>query len=444
VSSRTIDGLRFGAGVEGTFEPKSGRDTLKITRHFSEERYREDFRLAAELGLRELRYPMPWHVVERTRGHYDWTTLDAILQAADQYPEISIIADPMHHTSFPRWLEGGFLNSEFPDAYVRFVSELTRRYSFETLTPFNEPTCTLDFCGYRGFWYPYTSGDRSYVTVVRHAARATAGAIHAFRQIRATGSVLHVDTFQRHAALDTESEKLAHHLNERRFLFEELLIGRVDRHHPLYRYLIENGFPLSDLEWHHRNPVVIDERGGNYYPLNEEELLNGRTAFAPSRHPVGLAGVVKEYADRLPYPLGLTETNIQGTPYDRISWLKYVLSEVEKSNAAGLRLHRFSWYPLFDCAGWNSLLQGARWKRDPQGIYSCDRSWNRCATPFTEIYRSVVSGMRAAEIPAYRFTARHAATLGPLQQQIKWDWIPQPRRVAEPRRRLMRSMEKVA
>ena len=67
----------------------------------------------------------------------------------------------------------------------------------------------------------------------------------------------------------------------------------------------------------------------------------------------------------------MTETNIQGTVRDRISWLKYMLNQCEKLQSEGVPLRRFGWYPLFDCAGWSSLLQGKRWKRDPQGIFTC-------------------------------------------------------------------------
>jgi len=246
-----------------------------------------------------------------------------------------------------------------------------------------------------------------------------------FRSVRSDAYILHVDTFERHAALDRESEERTRFLNERRFLFEELLIGRVDELHPLRGYLLRHGFPPDDLAWHLAHPVHIDERGGNYYPLSEEELLHGATYAAPSRNPVGLARLVHEYSARLPYPLSLTETNIQGTARDRISWLKYMLEQAEQLAENGLVLRRFAWYPLFDCAGWNSLLQGKRWKRDPQGIFHCDGGWERQPTEFSEIYAAITAGMRSTDIPAYAFTERHDHVLGPLKQQMNWTWIDQ-------------------
>jgi hypothetical protein len=411
-------------GIEGTLEPASGRDTLRATGHFRNAQWSRDFKLVRRLGVAEVRYPIPWHRIERERGRYRWGLLERILASATQEHGLSIVADPLHHTSYPPWLEGGFLNPAFATAYAAFVDAFAERFpAVTTLTPFNEPTCTLDFCGLRGFWHPYATGEPAYVTMLRHTARAAAEAVHRFRKRHREAYILHVDTFQRHTAIDNASQNRARFLNERRFLFEELITGRVDAHHPLFDYLRKHGFSNKELFWHETHPVRIDERGGNYYPLNEEELLNGQTHHAPSRSPAGFGQLVREYAARLPYPLSLTETNIQGTVRDRISWLKYMLEEAENLQASGFNLRRFAWYPLFDCAGWNSLLQGKRWKRDPQGIFTCDEHWSRQSNEFARIYRAVSQGLRSDGIPSYAFTPRHDRTLAALKSHMPWKWI---------------------
>lgn len=425
--SNVPTGPRVSIGIEGTFEPATGRDTLTPTGHFKPGNSARDFALVRQLGLAEVRYPIPWHHIERERGRYAWRRLDRLIGTAHHEYGLSIIADPLHHTSYPRWLERGFLNPAFASAYVDFVEAFAERYPMvRVLTPFNEPTCTLDFCGYRGLWTPYATGDHSYVTMLRHTARATAEVIHRARRRHADTYILHVDTFQRHTALDALSEPRARFLNERRYLFEELLTGRVSLTHPLHQYLLHNGFPRRELEWHEEHPARIDERGGNYYPLNEEELLNGKTQHAPSLHPLGFAGVVTEYARRLEYPLSLTETNIQGSVRDRISWLKYMLEQAELLQASGISLRRFAWYPLFDCSGWNTLLQGKRWKRDPQGVFGCDSKWRRMATEFSSVYREVAAGLKSRELPAYDFSHVHASTLRGLRPQMNWNWLDAP------------------
>ena len=412
-------------GIEGTLEPVSGRDTLTASGHFSSGQWRRDLRLVGDLGLREVRYPIPWHHIEREPDRFVWGPLDRIVNAACWEHGLTLVADPLHHTSYPRWLHAGFLDPRFTAAYVRFVTAFARRYpEVRVFTPFNEPTCTLDFCGLRGFWHPYAADERAYVTMLRNTARATAEVIRQLRHMHRDVYILHVDTFQHNAAIDAESRQRAWFLNERRFLFEELVTGKVSSGHPLWDYLVCHGFGTSDLDWHLEHPQRLDERGGNYYPLNEEQLLRGATHRAPSADPLGFAGVVEHYARRLAYPLSLTETNIQGHVRDRISWLKYMLEQAERLQAEGITLRRFAWYPLFDCAGWGSLLQAPQWSRDPQGIYSCDADWQRMPTEFSRIYRAVAAGMPSSDIPAYALTARHEHTLRPLTRNLGWNWVP--------------------
>lgn len=417
----------FSIGIEGTFEPVSQQDTLRVTGHFDGAQWREDLALVRKLGLEEVRYPIPWHQVERRQGEYDWANLDAILAYSIGDQRLRIIADPLHHTSYPSWLEGGFLDPRFVERYVSFVRAFARRYPAVTFfTPFNEPTCTLDFCGYRGLWHPHKNGDASYVAMLRNTARAYGEIVQLLREIHPGAYILHVDTFEHHASLDRASEARAAFLNERRFLFDELVMGYVTRDHPLYSYLRENGFSLRDLEWHVDHPARINERGGNYYPLNEEQLLEGRTHHAPSHDARGLADVATDYAHRLPCPLSMTETNIQGTVADRISWLKYIMSQVEILGELGIPMRRFAWYPLFDCAGWNSLLQDPTWKRDPQGIFTCGPSWEREWTEFASAYAHLNGGATSADLPAYRFSSRHDHTLRSLKKQMIWAWQEAP------------------
>lgn len=416
--------MRVSIGIEGTYEPVSGRDTLRATGHYRRSRLAADFQLVRRLGVDEVRYPIPWQRVEARRGVYDWSFVDRAMDAAAQ-AGVQVIADPLHHTSYPRWLRDGWADDAFPDRYLHYVEEIAQRYPYiKQYTPVNEPTCTLDFCGNRGFWHPYGRGERSYVRMLQQTARAAARVIRRLRAHDPQIYILQVDTFQHHAALDEASRARAEFLNHRRFLFDELILGRVGPSHPLFPYLLEHGFDQRQLEWHQGNPAPYDERGGNYYPLNEEQLADGKTHHAPSQAPRGLAALMGDYAERLMMPLSMTETNIQGTVRDRISWLKYMLEQCERAEAAGIPLRRFAWYPLFDCCGWNSLLQGKRWTRDPQGLFSCGRTWERQETELSRLYAEVAAGKPSAELPAYRFTARHDRTLAGLKPH-DWDWVDQ-------------------
>ncbi len=412
-----------GIGIEGTHAPFQNRDTLEVTGHYTQ--WWKDFALVKDLGIREFRYPIPWDKIEPKRGRRDWALMDGILHYIYDELGLSIIADTLHHT-LPTRFVGGFLDPRMMDEYPDFVAEFAQRYPFvKKYVPFNEPTATLDFCGYRGWWQPHLTGDKWYVFMLRHAARAAAEAAHRVRQITPDAQIIHVDTAEHHAALDEASEPRAHFLNERRFLFDELLLGKVGEGHSLYSYLRQHDYEPEMLEWHQANPIKIDIRGVNYYKLNEEQLLNGETHNAPSRNPRGFAEVAYDYYERLGLPLRMTETNIQGYVTDRISWLKYMRGQYEllrerlpKGYARG-----FDWYPLFDCKGWFVLLQEGDWPWDPQGIYWCSDDNARHASDLSHWYRHLVTGGLAADLPAYAFQPGIQKELAGFLPQMQWDWI---------------------
>ena len=58
--------------MECSFLPHLNVDQFQWTQH---NRYwREDFQLARhELGIRHLRYALPWHAIEPQRGTFDWS-----------------------------------------------------------------------------------------------------------------------------------------------------------------------------------------------------------------------------------------------------------------------------------------------------------------------------------------------------------------------------------
>jgi hypothetical protein len=83
-------------GFEGTKIHGSGKDVLGTTRHI--ERWQQGLGLPHDSGIRTLRYPIPWHRIERKPGELDFRWLDGpmcYLCRNGMRP----VADPMHHTS---------------------------------------------------------------------------------------------------------------------------------------------------------------------------------------------------------------------------------------------------------------------------------------------------------------------------------------------------------
>src|SRR5687768_9475956 len=117
--------MKYLSGFESTHIFGSGQDVLQLTKHT--ELYQEDLKLAKLVGLDAMRYSAPWHSIEKIKGVYNWDWMDRALLSMRKLG-IQPILDPLHHTSFPQWLKGGFANPEFVESYLRFVTAIAERY----------------------------------------------------------------------------------------------------------------------------------------------------------------------------------------------------------------------------------------------------------------------------------------------------------------------------
>lgn len=318
------------------------------------------------------------------------------------------ILDPLHHVSFPDWLGDGFLHPQFPELYVRFLEEVVRRYDWvDRYTVVNEPLPTSVLCGLTGQWYPNRQSETDFVAIAKNVARAICLGSAAIRQLNPRATFYHVDSCEHHRALDEKSQAWVQHANRRRFLFHDLILGRIDREHPLLPYLREHGFGDEDLQWFQAHASGIDVVGLDYYAHSEIEWRwNAETDSPmidfPCKEPLGFCAVARHYVERYDLPILLSETNVGGSVTDRLTWLKFMEAEAEKL-ARICDFRGFCWFPSMDATDWDSLCTVANRCLSPMGIWSlaedCQR---RHGSELSEWYRRLARGeCTSADLPAY-------------------------------------------
>ena len=141
----------WATGIEDTFVPQTERageqvlDEYALTNHYLY--WREDLDRAASLGIRAMRYGIPWYRVEPSPGHFDWEWLDRVIEYSAT-KNITLIADLMHYGT-PLWLANQFLNTSYPARVANYAAQFAHRYKsiVSHYTPLNEPLITMDFCG---------------------------------------------------------------------------------------------------------------------------------------------------------------------------------------------------------------------------------------------------------------------------------------------------------
>src|SRR4051794_11417046 len=232
---------------ESTKLSGSGTDILGTTRHI--ECWEADLQLLRSASITQLRYSVPWHRIECEPGTYDFTWLDgpmAYMQAIGMTP----VLDPLHHISYPDWLDRGFADPDFPRAYERFVTKVAERYPWvNCYTVFNEPLPTTLFCGFTGWWHPYQASDDCFVRMALNVARAICLSSATLRKSNSQTKFVHVETCETHRSIDNKSEEWTRFANARRFLMHDLILGQVNREHELYGYLRQHGFTEDHMHW---------------------------------------------------------------------------------------------------------------------------------------------------------------------------------------------------
>src|SRR5438128_12689542 len=102
IESLPIKQFVWGAGIECSFLPHIGVDQFDWTQH--NRFWRDDLKRAREeLGISHLRYALPWHKLEPSPGHFDFSYADERIEECDRLG-ITLLMDVMHFGT-PLWLK---------------------------------------------------------------------------------------------------------------------------------------------------------------------------------------------------------------------------------------------------------------------------------------------------------------------------------------------------
>jgi beta-glucosidase/6-phospho-beta-glucosidase/beta-galactosidase/glycosyltransferase involved in cell wall biosynthesis len=372
-------------------------DQFEWTQH--DQCWKDDFRRAREeLGLDALRYALPWHKIEMESGRYDWAAADERVQFASEI-KLDLYLDVMHFGT-PLWLRQAAGDPEFPEALERFAGALVERYrgSVRHWCPCNEPLILALFSGDFGFWPPHSRKWTGYMPVLSRVMQATSRAMRAIRRADPEAKVILCDNVEhfkcRGAALREEVARR----NLRRFLAMDLLLGRVDRRHPLFEWVTGYGLSELDLDWFAAHPQTPDVLGIDYYPNSEWQLESSTQGIQQRRceTPVGLFGIARAYYQRYGLPMMLTETSADGHAINREIWLEQTVDDCRRLREEGIPMLGYFWWPMIDQIDWDGALTHRIGKIHDVGVFNLKRDEAGCltrqATPLVEQFSRIVRG----------------------------------------------------
>ncbi len=346
-------------------------DELETTQHYA--RWREDVQLTHDLGIRFLRYGVPYHRVNTGSGHYDWSFMDEVLAEMQRF-HIEPLID-LCHFGMPDWLGNSFQNPDFPPAFAAYAKAFAQRYPWVTLyTPVNEIFVCAKFSGLFGWWNEQEATDRAFLTATRHMAAATLLAMREILAIQPQAIFIQSESSEyTHSNCGCpEGHKRVEWENAVRFLALDLLYGH-EVQAPIHAWLMDNGMSHAEYSWFMNQNLHARCIMGNDYYVTNERILQHDGAVAQVGEVFGWYLVTREYYERYHKPVMHTETN-RVEADDSVAWLWKQWQNVLRMRAEGIPVLGFTWYSLTHQVDWDTALREPNGNVNALGLYDLDRN----------------------------------------------------------------------
>lgn len=377
----------FATGIECSYPViRNGSyrvDELQSTRHY--QHWREDLLLTSDLGIRVLRYGVPYYRVNTNPGVYDWSFLDEVL-AEMRLLRIEPILD-LCHFGMPSWLGNSFQNQEFPQAFAIYARAVAERYPWVRLyTPINEMYVCAKFSAQEGWWNEQEKSERAYVTATRNLAKASRLAMSEIAKVKPDAVFIQSEASEQiHTVCGcAENRKRVDWENQLRFLSLDLLYGhhvRTDVH----TCLMDHGMSQEEYRWFMNDGLESRCVMGNDYYAGNERILQHDGSVTNQGEIFGWYLVTRQYYERYRKPIMHTETNNSGSG-DAVEWLWKQWQNVLYARAEGIPVLGFTWFSLTDQVDWDTQLREANGTVNAWGLYDLDRK----IRPVGEAYRQLI------------------------------------------------------
>lgn len=364
------------AGMECSFNRIGDEflDQLQLSGHYDRP---DDIGRFAALGIKALHYPILWELHQPKKEmsiEWDWTKsqLDKI-----QSHSITPIVGLLHHGSGPAFTH--LLDKDFAEGLSAFAKKVAARFPWLThYKPINEPLTTARFSGLYGLWHPHAKEDRLFAEILLNQLKAIVLSMEEIRKINPDAQLIQTEDLGKTYSTPALQYQ-ADFENHRRWLTYDILMGKLDSHHPLWDYFIGVGISRKTLQFFHQRPCPPDLLGVNHYVTSERFLDDDLSQYPAHLHggngvdayvdveairikmnqPTGLKILLEELQHRYPTDIALTEVHLHCTREEQLRWLKYTWDTCTELNREGGRIKAFTVWALLGAYGWNKLLTQA-------------------------------------------------------------------------------------
>jgi dTDP-4-dehydrorhamnose reductase len=241
--------------------------------------------------------------------------------------------------------------------------------------PINEPLTTARFTGLSGLWHPHARSEEAFAELILAQTLAIRAAIDEIRQVSPAASLIVNEDVGRIFGTPPLADTTAF-LNERRWLTWDLLLGRVDWHHPLHASLAVSPRTRDGLASLLDRPCPPDILGVDHYVTSDRFLDHRVDSYPTELRPVdravryvdleavraagvpdgGLAGAIQDTWDRYGRPMALTEVSLAGRPDDQVAWWNEAVAVTSRARREGTDVQAVTAWAVMGSTDWHTLM----------------------------------------------------------------------------------------
>jgi len=378
-------------------------DVYLLMQHYT--MWREDLDKAADLGVKAIRYSVPWYQANPKPGEYDWSWISQPLEYMVNKLDIIPIIDLIHYGT-PLWMDNSVLNHDFPQRIAEYAAAFARQFKglVNHYTPHNEPQLGATFGGNTAYWPPYLVGIDGWAKVGLNIGSGIILTSQALRAELPDAVLISADCLINPEPADVQQQLGVTVRPEEREDFDyqvltfpaSLAYGTVQPNTLFAQALTHAGASQNKVEWFHTNAQLPDIVGHNYYPVCFDQ--------PDSSNEEGLRRGVQELETRMEKaarffgrPVYLTETSAGNNAEQKIAWMHAAYDVIARLRARDVPVAGMNWWPLFETVQWE-------YRDNTKTVTECiyPGGWNNALYVIEEQFGGRLARVHTRAADAYR------------------------------------------
>ena len=305
--------------------------------------YKDDFKLAKELGHNSHRLSVEWSRIEPIEGQFNQKEIDHYIDVLKDLKEKGFtVMLTLNHFTLPLWMakKGGYEGISFPRYFVRFVKRVVPEFKdyVDYWITINEPQSIVWMSYLYGAWPPQKKSNLSAMTVYWNLAMAHRKAYKIIHQLIPKAQV----------GITTNANSFNVFHNHRLMELLTIWISDLIANHLFISLSGKDNHDFFGLDYYFNSYISLSE--GAHIPkiVDIHQTKKNVSDMGWEIYPEGIFEVIMDFSD-YKKPIIITENGLASTNDDRrIRFLLSYLQEIYHAISSGADVRGYFHWSLID------------------------------------------------------------------------------------------------